>query len=94
MELEPGKEKGEQVKLLSFGALKRFLGLKTPAEKTEAELNRPAFHPLLDRGGRTSLYSGACGPIVTLAKVSKNVSSSRPAGEGLPIDALNQPDAP
>jgi hypothetical protein len=58
------------------------------------DLHYPALRPLYDRGGPVSIYQGPSGPIVTLAKIQRNVASGRPPGEGLPPDPLNNPDSP
>lgn len=53
-----------------------------------------AFRPLHDRGGSISVYSGPCGPIVTIARIMDNIRHGRPAGEGIPPNALNDPNSP
>jgi hypothetical protein len=58
------------------------------------EKRYPVLRPLHDRGGRVSAYSGPSGPIVTITKIVDNISKGRPAGEGLPPDPLNDPNAP
>ncbi|MBX4197613.1 hypothetical protein KW801_03615 [Candidatus Saccharibacteria bacterium] len=52
------------------------------------------FRPIDDRGGPVSVYSGPSGPTVTLGKVMKNVGQGKPAGEGIPPGALNDPNSP
>lgn len=49
---------------------------------------------LQDRFGPLSVYSGPSGPIVTVSKILDNVSKGRPAGEGIPKNALNDPNCP
>jgi hypothetical protein len=62
--------------------------------RREAAIQRIAFRPLYDRGGAVGIYSGPSGPIVTIARIMDNVRHGRPAGHGIPPNALNDPNSP
>jgi hypothetical protein len=48
-----------------------------------------------DRGGGIGLYSGPSGPLVTLAKIARNVRRGAPPGKGLPSKRpFSDPDSP
>lgn len=58
------------------------------------KLDLLSFRPLHDRPSPISTTASATGPIGTLARIEMNARAGRPLEDGLPPDALNQPNAP